>query len=161
MALFLQPVPAQAVEPLQQFDVVLLQPGEVVAQRVDGGADALASYVRRIGDAATGAVKAHPSQIPSAGFIVVAARPGGQVHAWLDFKPGLMPETSVDLDKAVHDSAPLAVKSGDVVFALRVGLWGSREPATHAPAPQAWRDAAAQAGRKLGVDELVDRVWPW
>jgi hypothetical protein len=140
--------------------VVLLQPGDVIEQRVQGGADALADYVRRLGEASARAVKAHPAQIPSAGFIVVAARPGGQVHAWLDFKPALMRETAIDLDKAVQAAAPLSVKSGDVVFALRVGLWGSREPSTHAPAPQEWRDAAAQAGRKLDVEALVDRVWP-
>jgi hypothetical protein len=153
-------LPARAVEPLQQFDVVLLQPGDVIDGRVDGGADALADYVRRIGNAATAAVKAHPSQIPSAGFIVVAARPAGKVRVWLDFKPPLMAQTSADLDLAVRDSAPLPVKTGDVVFALRVGLWGSREPATHAPAPVEWREEAARAGRKLDIDDLVDRTWP-
>ena len=151
---------AGAVEPLRQFDVVLLQPGDLIEQRVDGGADALAAYVRRLGDAATRAVESHPAQIPSAGFIVVAARPDGRVHTWLDFKPTLLPETAQDLDRSVQASAPLPVKSGEIVFALRVGLWGSREPVNHAPAPQEWRDAAAKEGRKLDVESLVDRVWP-
>jgi len=154
------PLAGMAVEPMEQFDVVLLQPGSVIDQRVEGGADALADYLRQAGLAAAAAVRLRPEQIPSAGFLVFAARPAGRIRLWLDFKPPLQAETSRAIERAIADAPTLPVKRGEVVFALRVGVWGARPPQAYAPAPQEWRDAAAQAGRKLDVESLVDRVWP-
>jgi hypothetical protein len=153
-------LPARAVEPLEQLDVVLLQPGTVIEKRVEGGADAMADYLKRLGEAATDAVRANPQQIPSAGFIVVAVRPEGRTHAWFDFKPALSEKTVAALSHVVATVPPTPVKSGDLVFALRVSLWGAKPPATVAPAPQEWKDAAQQAGHKLDLDALVDQVWP-
>jgi len=154
------PLPARAVEPLRQYDIVLLQPGSVIEQRVEGGTDAMADYLKRLGAAATEAMRANPQQIPSAGFIVVAVRPDGRTHAWFDFKPALSAKTTAALTQVVETVAPTPVRSGELVFALRVGLWGAREPAAYAPAPQEWRDAARQAGHKLDIDTLVDQAWP-
>lgn len=154
------PTGALAVEPLHQFDVVLLQPGAVIDQRVDGGADAMADYLKRLGDGAAEAVRANPQQIPSSGFIVVAVRPGGQAHAWFDFKPALADKTVEALTHVVETVTPTPVKSGDIVFALRVALWSDKPPEKYAPAPQAWRDAAKQAGHKIDLDALVDQTWP-
>jgi len=151
---------AQAVEPLVQHDVVLLQAGSIIEQRVEGGANAMADYMRRLGDAATEAVRANPQQIPSAGFIVVAARPGGKAHAWFDFKPALAAKTIEALTHVVETVPPAPVKSGDVVFALRVSVWSSKPPSSYAPSPQEWRDAAKQAGHKLEIEALVDQLWP-
>jgi hypothetical protein len=151
---------ALAVEPLHQHDIVLLQPGAIIEQRVDGGADAMAAYLKRLGTAATEAMRANPQQIPSSGFIVVAVRPGGLTHTWFDFKPTLNPATMTALTHAVETVVPAPVKSGEIVFALRVSIWSDKAPVAYAPAPQEWRDAAKQAGKKLDVDALVDRVWP-
>src|ERR1700748_3903876 len=79
---------ARAVQPLVQHDVVLLQKGEIIEQRVTGGADAMAAYLQTLGEAETAPMRAHPSQIPSAGFIVVAARPRNQADTWVGFKAG-------------------------------------------------------------------------
>jgi len=152
--------PAGAVEPLEQLDVVLLQPGALIEKRVDGGADAMADYLKRLGEAATEAMRANPQQIPSAGFIVVAVRPEGRTHAWFDFKPALADKTVAALTHVVETVPPTPVKSGDLVFALRVSLWGAKPPATVAPAPQEWKDAAKRAGHKLDLDALVDELWP-
>ena len=149
-----------AVEPLQQFDVVLLQPGTLIEQRVDGGADAMADYLKRLGDAETDAMRENRQQIPSSGFIVVAVRPGGRTHAWFDFKPALSETTTAALTRVVETVAPTPVKSGNVVFALRVSLWGAKPPEKYAPVPPEWRDAGKQAGHKLDLDALVDQVWP-
>lgn len=154
------PGTAVAVEPLQQLDVVLLQPGAVIQRRVDGGSDAMAGYLRRLGTAASDTMRDHPAQIPTAGFIVVAVRPAGQSKTWYDFKPALADATTSALTAALAAVAPVAVKESVVVFALRVSIWGARPPASYAPVPQEWRDAAAQAGRKLDVDALLDKVWP-
>jgi hypothetical protein len=154
------PRPAHAVEPQVQHDVVLLQTGSVIEQRVEGGANAMADYVRRLGEAATQAMRDNPKQIPSAGFIVVAARHDGRAHAWFDFKPALSPTTITALTHVVETVAPAPVKSGTIVFALRVSIWGAKPPAAYAPAPQEWRDAAKRAGHKLDVEALVDQLWP-
>ena len=151
---------ARAVEPLVQHDVVLLQQGEVIERRVDGGSDAMAAYLKRLGAAATGTMRAHPSQIPSAGFIVVALRPGGATHAWFDFKPALAAATTAALAQAVQATPALPVRSGEIVFALRVSVWSDKPPPAYAPAPQEWKDAARGMNPKPDVDTLVDKVWP-
>jgi len=152
--------PAAAVPPLRQHDVVLLQKGEVIAQRVDGGADALAAYLKRLGTAATEAMRANPQQIPAAGFIAVAIRPGGQSHTWFDFKPALAEASTRALTQAVESVAPPTVREAPVVFALRVSIWSDKPPLAYAPAPQEWRDAATAAGHKLDIDSLIAQVWP-
>jgi hypothetical protein len=152
--------PARAVEPLRQLDIVLLEPGAVIEQRVDGGADGLADYVRRLGAAAAETMRAHSRQLPDAGFIVVALRAGGQSRTWFDFATPLMPETAAALSEAVAAVQPTPVARDEIVFALRVSLWGGRPDAKVAPVPPEWREAGRQAGRRLTVDELVDRLWP-
>jgi hypothetical protein len=151
---------ARAVEPLHQHDVVLLQPGAIIEQRVAGGADAMAAYLKTLGVAATEAMRANPQQIPSAGFIVVAVRPGNRTHTWFDFKPTLSATTMAALTHAVETTPTMRVKSGEVIFALRVSVWSDKPPTTYAPAPQEWKDAAKAAGKKPDVDTLVDMLWP-
>ena len=63
------PHPAGAVEPLTQHDVVLLQPGPVLERRVE--ATALAAWLGTVGAAAAAAVRDHPAQVPTAGFIAL------------------------------------------------------------------------------------------
>src|ERR1700742_1893828 len=93
---------AHAVQPLVQHDVVLLQKGEIIEQRVTGGADAMAAYLKTLGDAEIETMRANPAQIPSAGFIVVAVRPGNQTRTWFDFKPALADATMAALTHAVE-----------------------------------------------------------
>ena len=151
---------AHAVEPLVQHDVVLLQKGEIIEQRVDGGSDAMAAYMKRLGEAATEAVRAHPAQIPSAGFIVVAVRPDGKTRTWFDFKPALAEPTTVALVDAVQSTPAVTVRSREIVFALRVSVWSSQPPKAYAPAPQEWKDATRDMHPKPDVDTLVDMLWP-
>ncbi len=151
---------AHAVEPLHQHDIVLLQKGEIIQQRVEGGADAMGAYLKRLGNAETETMRAHPSQIPSSGFIVVAVRPGNQTRAWFDFKPALADSTMAALAHAIETTPPMPVKSGQIIFALRVSVWSDKPPQAVAPAPQAWKDASEGMTPKPDVDTLVDKVWP-
>jgi hypothetical protein len=151
---------AHAVAPLVQHDVVLLQKGEIIEQRVEGGADAMAVYLKTLGTAGTETMRANPAQIPSAGFIVVAVRPGNQTRTWFDFKPALSDATMAALRRTVETTPTMTVKSGEIVFALRVSVWSDKPPKAYAPAPQEWKDAAKAAGVKPDVDTLVDMVWP-
>ena len=151
---------AHAVEPLVQHDVVLLEKGDIIDRRVDGGSDAMAAYIKKLGEAATDTVRAHPSQIPTAGFIVVAVRPDNKTRAWFDFKPALADATAAALARTVETTPTMTVKSGDIVFALRVSVWSDKPPKAYAPAPQEWKDAARGMTPKPDVDTLVDKVWP-
>ena len=151
---------AHAVEPLVQHDIVLLQKGDLIEQRVDGGADAMAAYLKALGQAETETMRAHPSQIPAAGFIVVAVRPGNQTRTWFDFKPPLADATMAALRHTVETTPTMRVRSGEIVFALRVSLWSVNPPKAYAPAPQEWRDATQGMKPKPDVDTLVDMLWP-
>ena len=159
-ALALAATTAHAVAPLVQHDVVLLQKGEIIEQRVDGGADAMAAYLKTLGEAETETMRGHPQQLPTAGFIVVAVRPGNQMHTWFDFKPALADATMAALAHTVETTPAMTVKSGQIVFALRVSVWSDKPPKAYAPAPQAWGDASRGMTPKPDVDTLVDMVWP-
>ena len=149
-----------AVPPLVQHDVVLLQKGEVIEQRVDGGADAMSAYLKTLGAALTETMRANPQQLPTAGFIAVAIRPAGQARTWFDFKPALADATMAALAHTVETTPALPVRSGEVVFALRVSVWSDKPPKAYAPAPQAWKDATKDMHPKPDIDTLVDLVWP-
>ena len=151
---------AHAVAPLVQHDVVLLQKGEIIEQRVEGGADAMAAYLKTLGEAETETMRANPAQIPTAGFIVVAVRPGNQTRTWFDFKPALAEATMAALRHTVETTPTMPVKSGEIIFALRVSVWSDKAPKAYAPAPQEWKDAAKGLAKKPDVDTLVDLVWP-
>ncbi len=151
---------AHAVQPLVQHDVVLLQKGEIIEQRVDGGADAMSAYLKTLGDALTETMRANPQQLPAAGFIAIAIRPGNRVHTWFDFRPALADRTMAALAHAVETTPTMPVKSGEIVFALRVSLWSDKPPKAYAPAPQEWKDASKDMHPKPDIDTLVDLVWP-
>jgi hypothetical protein len=159
-ALALASTTAHAVAPLVQHDVVLLQKGEIIQQRVEGGADAMAAYLKTLGEAETETMRSNPAQIPAAGFIVVAVRPGNQTRTWFDFKPALTDATMAALRHTVETTPTMPVKSGEIIFALRVSVWSLNPPKAYAPAPQEWKDAARGLAKKPDVDTLVDMVWP-
>ena len=151
---------AHAVQPLVQHDVVLLQTGDVIEQRVEGGADAMSAYLKTLGAALTETMRVNPQQLPSAGFIAVAIRPGDQTHTWFDFKPALADKTMAALVQTVETTPTMPLKGGEIVFALRVSVWSDKPPASYAPAPQAWKDASRDMHPKPGIDALVDLLWP-
>ena len=158
-ALALAPA-AHAVPPLVQHDVVLLQKGQLIEQRVEGGSEAMAAYLKTLGAAETEAMRANPAQIPAAGFIVVAVRPGNRTRTWFDFKPALADATMAALRHVVESTPTMPVKSGEIVFALRVSVWSDKPPRAYAPAPQEWKDAVKGLATKPDVDTLVDLLWP-
>jgi hypothetical protein len=149
---------ARAVEPMTQHDVVLIQPGAVLERRISQ--DVLAAWVTAIGNSAAASLRDHPRQIPTAGFIVVVAKPGGRARTWFDFKPALAKDTEAGLAQAMAALPVPPVQEGPVVASLRVSVWGAKPPAGHAPAPEEWKAAAKQAGRTLPIDELIQAVWP-
>ncbi|MET0519057.1 MAG: hypothetical protein ABW005_09505 [Burkholderiaceae bacterium] len=144
--------------PFRAYDVVLLQPGEVYEQRT-AGSEAVAAYLRSVGDEAQRVLAEARPAMPNAGFIVVAVKPQRQARVWLDFERPLAADFVPLLSGRLRALPALEVKNGPVVFALKVGLWGGAEPRRQAPAPADWREAARKAGHPLELGELVDAVW--
>lgn len=148
---------AHAAEPLVNFNVVLLQPGSTLEQRVPS-VDVMADYVRSAEAAARNAVMASKARQSLGGFIVVAVRPGLQSKVWLDFDALLDLEIRKQIIDAVQAVKPFEARKGPVVFALNVSLWGGARTRRMAPSPPEWKKVT-QGGTPLEVGELVEAAW--
>ncbi|WP_077035344.1 hypothetical protein [Pelomonas sp. KK5] len=146
---------AAAVEPLTTYDIVLLQPDEVMKARVPS-VDAFGEYIRAL---------QRQARLPGpgaagSGFVVVGIRPGGKSRFWLDFDaPAPSAALGELLVKQLQAVPAPPVQGGAVVFALKVGLWGGKPSARVAPAPAAWKAAAAKAGHPIDPGELAELTW--
>lgn len=154
---------ARAAEPVTHFNVVLLQPSEVLEARVPS-VDALASYIKAVQAALREAVAdSEASKQSVGGFIVLAVRPGMQARVWLDFDQLLDLEVSKQMARKVAAVQPFEAREGPVVFALKVGLWGGKESKRVAPLPAEWKRggaaAAASGAAPLEVGALVESIW--
>lgn len=148
---------AHAAEPLVNFNVVLLQPGSILQERVPS-VDVMAEYVRSVERAARNAVTASKARQSLGGFIVVAIRPGLQSKVWLDFDALLDLEIRKQITDAVQAVKPFEARKGPVVFALNVSLWGGARTKRVAPSPPEWKKVT-QGGTPLEVGELVEAAW--
>lgn len=148
---------AHAAEPLVNFNVVLLQPGSTLEQRVPS-VDVMAEYVRSVEVAARNAVAASKARQSLGGFIVVAVRPGLQSRVWLDFDALLDLEIRKQIIDAVQAVKPFEARKGPVVFALNVAIWGGARTKRVAPSPPEWKKVAP-GGAPLEVGELVEAAW--
>jgi len=149
---------ARAAEPITKSDVVLLQPSDVLEERV-ASVDAMAAYIKAIEAASRSALLANPLRQATGGFIVIAVRPGQRSKAWLDFDTMLDPEVSRQLIAGVSAVPPFEARKGPVVFALKVALREGRASRRLAPAPAEWKAATQQAGRQLDIDSMIRKVW--
>ena len=149
---------AQAADTFITYNVVLLQPDDLMRARVPD-IDQFAAYVRALQAQARLAFPAPGPGTGNGGFIVVAVRPGLRSNVWLDFDHPLMDSVSTGLIERLRALAPPAVQGGPVVFALKVGVWGGQASSRVAPAPREWRDAAAKEGHQLDIGDLVESIW--
>lgn len=148
---------APMAAPLTRFNVVLLQPSEVLEQRV-ASVDAMAEYIKQIEAAARDAVVASGAQQAVGGFIVVAVRPGQQSKVWLDFDALTDLEMRRQIVERVGAVKPFDAKDGPVVFALKVATWTGKESKRSLPAPIEWK-RANEGGAPREVGELVESLW--
>jgi len=148
---------AQATEPFTNFNVVLLQPSDVLEKRV-ASVDAMAEYIKAVQAAVRDAVLASGAKQSVGGFIVVAVRPGLQSKVWLDFDTLVDMGLQRQITGKVQELQPFEARQGPVVFALKIALWGGKESKRVAPSPREWKDAA-RGGQRLEVGELVEKVW--
>jgi hypothetical protein len=148
---------AQAAEPFTNFNVVLLQPSDVLEERV-ASVDAMAEYIKAVQSALRDAVLASGTKQSVSGFVVVAVRPDLQSKVWLDFDTLLDLEARRQIVTKVLAVKPFEARKGPVVFALKVGLWGAKESRRVAPSPPEWKNVA-KGGVRLEVGELVEKIW--
>lgn len=158
LLLLLLPQLAMAADAVTNLGVVLLQHGDVIQQRVQS-VDALAEYIQKVQDAAAAALQSESQRKATGGFLVVAVRPNGKSKAWLDLEPEAPGTTQDMLRKSIEEIQPLEVRSGVVVFAIKVSIWGGKVPPRFAPAPSEWKAQAQRAGKALEVGELVELAW--
>lgn len=138
--------------------VVLLQPDFVLKERLSSP-ESLRSYIDRVNVAVAEVVRASPDW-RSGGFLVLALRPGGRSHAWLDMTPATEPAQDAALQRAVNAVPAPEVKGGIVVFAVQVGLHGaSSGDRTAMPAPSEWREFARRRPGNYEMGQLADLVW--
>jgi len=149
---------ALAAEPLAKLGVVLLQPSDVLEQRVPS-VDVMADYIKAVEAAAREAVRNGGVRQSTSGFIVIAVKPGLKSKVWLDFDTLVDPETSRQLIARVTAVEPFEARNGAVVFAVKVSMWDGRESHRIAPSPPEWKAATRQAGRQLDIDSMIERVW--
>lgn len=150
---------ARAAARYELFGVVLLQPEQVLAQRL-GDPQPLVKYIKAVGAATTAFAVRHDQPSPASGFVVLAVRPNRTSRAWLDLDQPLPGALARELTSALARVPPPAVTQGMVALAIKVGLWGGRPPTRETPMPAEWRAAADAAGRPLEVTQLIDLVWP-
>jgi hypothetical protein len=146
-----------AAEPYAVQRLVLFQPDFVLKERTD--AEALAAYVKAL-EASTTAALAHRKPTPTAGFLVVAVRPGGTSKVWLDFDPPLPAPADAELRSALEHVKPFSARVGVVVFAIEVTLWGAAPTPKETPWPSDWKAAVDRHGSPLETGDLVDLAWP-
>lgn len=150
--------PAFAVEPYRVQNLMLLQPDSVLSERVQ--VQALSHYIASVNSAAQTSLAGAAQPTPSAGFIVVAVRPGGRSKVWLDFSPALPLDVATQLRSSLERVAPFEAKNGVVVFAINSTLWGAAATERQGPSPIEWQEAMKDRESAVMIDDLVDHVWP-
>lgn len=148
---------ARAAEPLVNFNVVLLQPGSTLEERVPS-VDVMAEYIRSVEAAARKAVIASKARQSLGGFIVVAVRPGLKSKVWLDFDALLDLEIRKQIIEMAQAVKPFEARKGPVVFALNVAIWGGPRTKRVAPSPPEWKKVAP-GGAPLEVGEVAEAAW--
>lgn len=150
---------AGAAEPYRMDGLTLLQPEATLRERVAGGAPAMQAYIEAVNAAATRIVADGETQRPSAGFIVLAVRPGGRSKVWLDFWPLLPSQTEARLQPTLEKVTPFETR-GLVVFAINTSLWGAPPTNEKAPRPNEWTRVTREHGRNITVETIVEALWP-
>ena len=158
--LFFGACSAGAAEPYRMDGLTLLQPESSLRARVPGGAPAMQAYIEAVNAAARRVVADSEPRRPSAGFVVLAVRPGRRSKVWLDFWPLLPAQTEARLLPALEKVAPLDVRGGLVVFAIDASLWGAPATAEKAPRPNEWTRVTRERGAATDAETIVEALWP-
>lgn len=148
---------AFAAKPYNVQNLMLMQPDFVLSERVQ--VEDLSNYIKSVNAVAESSLASVAKPTPTAGFIVVAVRPGGQSKVWLDFSPALPPTVATQLRSSMEQVVPFKAKGGVVVFAINSTLWGAAATERQSPSPAEWQEAMKGVDSPMEIGDLVDRVW--
>jgi hypothetical protein len=140
------------------FGIVLLQPDHVLQPRMPG-VEAVAAYTREVEAQLKNMIERDALKTAAGGFIVLALKPGNEINVWLDFNPPLEGKLAQEVVSVVKSVPRFSPRGGVVVYALKVGFWGGKEPPAIYPFPPEWKAAAARHGGRVAPEQLVEMTW--
>jgi len=147
-------------------NIVLYQPNPVLVQRLPGGADSLAAYIKQLQAVLTDFFVG--AKFPETLHTVVAIRPGNLSRVWLvsSTRSGKAEELA-PLRQKLEAITPVEVTGGPVAFVLSGSIAGgdgkNPKPDKHfqPPVPQEWQEAGKNLKTPVLVpDDYLNVVWP-
>jgi hypothetical protein len=137
--------------------VTLLQPEQVIADRVPGGAGALGQWLQGIQTA----LARYYSERTEGGCrsLTLGIGPDGPINFWLAAEKEALPldEQAEVRALAAEVPAPL-VNDGPVVLALVYSIGNDAPPEAQLTLPDAWRAVSQGSEQPLSVEEIVLRL---
>jgi hypothetical protein len=137
--------------------VTLLQPEQLIADRIPGGAGALGQWLQAI----QASLSAHyaTSDVVGCRSLTLGLGPEGPIDFWLAAEKE---QPSVDEQAQVKElvaevPAPV-VTDGPVALALVFSVGADAPAEAQLAMPEAWRAVLHAAGKPLSVDEILTRL---
>jgi len=158
-----------ADKPAQGFamdNLVLYQPNDVLAERLPGGPDALAAYIKQLQGVLTEFFQT--AKFPETLHTIVAVRPDFRVRVWFlsSTRPGNA-EALTPLRQKLEAIKPVEVQGGPVAFVISGSIAGGdgKNPKAkknyQPPVPREWMEAGKDLAPPVLVpDGYLDVVWP-
>jgi len=138
--------------------ISLYQPDDLIGKRID--VKDLSQFLK-----AASAECVHyfgAAGVPENLNVVIALRPGKRSKVWLEPANAGHPERAA-LIKRLEAIPVMEIKEGPVAVAV-IGAIGGGVPkpadAPPLPVPQEWKDASATEKAAIGLDELLQKIWP-
>lgn len=142
-----------------RFDAFYFFQPDPVLQQKGVTADNLGRYSRALQSKIYQTLK--KAKIPvTSGYLVVAIRSDGATASWLDMSPALHEYYAGQIDDIVQKLPPFEVRSGIVVFAMKMAVDTPVQTRKARPEPPDWADARKKISNPDNIEELVLSVWP-
>ena len=141
---------------MQQLSIRLYQTDDELIQRMPGGTDALASYIRVLSAQLNQPEFEHPPLEDRA--VVIAISPTGKSIGWAISRKGdvLKPDQQY-LERTLQGLEPPIINGGAVVFAIHYAQGAAGED--WIPLPKEWNAIAQAAVGVVAVDKLVEHYF--
>lgn len=137
--------------------VTLLQPEQVVAERVPGGASALGQWLQGVQNALA---RYYAERKDGAcRSLTLGIGPDGPINFWLAAEKEALPLDEQAEVRALAAEVPAPqVNDGPVVLAMVFSIGDSAPPEAQLTLPDAWRAVAQSSQQPLSVEEIVLRL---
>ena len=153
-----------AAEP--RFDSIYFYQAEKTLVEKQVNFEDLARFSRKMQSNVWNALK--KANIPNSnGFLVIAVRADGEIHAWLDMQPALHEYYENQVIEAVKKVPPFVVANGTVVFGIKMLIDTpkfmtdrTKHTLRSKPDVKEWKAANSKMANPNDIDELMLAVWP-